>query len=78
MLKATLYFVAKNTLPLQISENSEVDLGSMLHLGCNLYACGNSLKVKIVLTIFTRSLVFDNKGILHVPLKVIVATSILV
>ena len=28
MLKATLYFVTKNTLPLQILENSEADLGS--------------------------------------------------
>ena len=33
MLKATLYFVRKSTLPLQISENPEADLGSMPHLG---------------------------------------------
>ena len=47
MLKATLYFATKCTLPLQISENSGADLGSMRHLGCNSCACGNS-QVKTV------------------------------
>ena len=42
MLKATLSFVAKSTLPLQISENSDEDLESMPYLGCNFCACGNS------------------------------------
>ena len=42
MLKATLYFAKESKLPLQISENSEADLGFMQHLGCNSCACGNS------------------------------------
>ena len=42
MLNATSYFVTKSTLPLQIPENSEADLGSMPQLGCNYCACGNS------------------------------------
>ena len=48
MLKTSLYFVTKSTLPLQISKNSEADLGSMQHLGCNSWACGNSSQVKTV------------------------------
>ena len=60
MLKATLYFVTKITLPLQISENSEADLESMPRLGCNSCAC------------------VDIAGILHLPQKVTIATSILV
>ena len=46
MLKETLYFVTKSTWLLQISENTEVDLGSMQHLGCNSCACNNSEQVK--------------------------------
>ena len=42
MLKATLYFAKESKLPLQISENSEADLGFMQHLACNSCACGNS------------------------------------
>ena len=42
MLKETLFFVIKTTLPLQISENSEEDLGFMPHLECNSFTCGNS------------------------------------
>ena len=48
MLKTTLYFVTKTILLLQISENSEVDLGYMPHLGCNSCACGISEQVKII------------------------------
>ena len=48
MLKATLYFVTKSTLPSEISENSEADQGSMPHLGCNSCACGNNQQVKTV------------------------------
>ena len=33
MLKAILYFVKEIMLPLQISEKSKADLGSMPHLG---------------------------------------------
>ena len=32
----------KGTLPLQISENPEANLGSMLQLGYNFCACSNS------------------------------------
>ena len=38
---STLHFETKSTLPSEISENSEVDLGSMPHLGCNSCAPGN-------------------------------------
>ena len=48
MLKATLYFVTKSTLSLQISENSEADLGSLPHLECNSCVCGNSKQMKTV------------------------------
>ena len=48
MLKATLYFLTKSTFPLQISENSEADLGSMPNRGCNSWACSNSKQVKTV------------------------------
>ena len=35
MLKVTLFFVTKSNLALQILENSEVDLGSVItYLGC--------------------------------------------
>ena len=42
MLKGTFYFVKESKLPLQISENSEADLGSMPHLECNSCTCSNS------------------------------------
>ena len=42
MLKGTLYFVKESKLPLQISENSEADLGSLPRLECKSCACGNS------------------------------------
>ena len=43
MLKVTLFFVTKSALALQILENSEVDLGSVItYLGCKSCACGNS------------------------------------
>ena len=48
MLKATLYFAKESKLSLQISENSEVDLGFMPHLGCNSCACSNCQQVKTV------------------------------
>ena len=48
MLKVTLYFLIKSALPLQISENSEADLGSMPHRGCNSWVCSNSKQVKTV------------------------------
>ena len=38
---STLHFETKSTLPSEISENSEVDLGSMPHLGCNSCVPGN-------------------------------------
>ena len=64
MLKASLYFVTKSTLPFQISENSEADLGSVPHLGCN----------RSFIVTSTRRLVLHIAGILHLPLKFTIAT----
>ena len=48
MLEATFYFVTKSTFPLQIAENSEIDLGSIPDLKCNSCTCSNSQPVKTV------------------------------
>ena len=42
MLGATLYFLTKSDLPIQISKYTEADLGSMQHLRCDTCDCGNS------------------------------------
>ena len=77
MVKATLYIETKSNLPLQISEKSETDLGLISHLRCTLAPAAIANKWK-QLTIVTRSLVLDIAEILHMPLKVTIATHILV
>ena len=43
MIKAAFYFETKSTLPLQILlQKPRMDLGSVPHLGCDHFVCGNS------------------------------------
>ena len=51
MLRVTLYFAMKSTLPLQMSENSEVDSGCMPGPGCNSCTFSNCWQVKTVNTL---------------------------
>ena len=71
MLKETFYFV------IQISENTEGDLGSMQHLGCNSCTAAIVSKCKPS-AILTKSLVLDIARILYLPLKVTITTNVLV